>query len=196
MLFPYFVYIMHLTKFTCGSSLLMKRPLIMEGKHWLKKTTTKKKKRKTGPKKNDSVPFCHNTIKITLWKPLVLAELHAGNHTRFPFLYASTSLDTKILKIAQNCGFECCLWISYLAAQHILQFSHFCCGFCPWLLPLPLATLLIIVSSSVTPPWAIKIKKIYIHVCNGLLFLGNLDPLSLTPWGRIVPLVLLFQERR
>ena len=159
-----------------------------------KKTTTKK--RKTGPKKKDSVPFCHNTIKITLWKPLVLAELHAGNHTRFPFLYASTSLDTKILKIAQNCGFECCLWISYLAAQHILQFSHFCCGFCPWLLPLPLATLLIIVSSSVTPPWAIKIKKIYIHVCNGLLFLGNLDPLSLTPWGRIVPLVLLFQERR
>ena len=36
---------MHLTKFTCGSSLLMKRPLVMEGKHWLKKTTTKKKKK-------------------------------------------------------------------------------------------------------------------------------------------------------
>ena len=169
---------------------------IGHGRKTLVKKKQQQKKRKTGPKKKDSVPFCHNTIKITLWKPLVLAELHAGNHTRFPFLYASTSLDTKILKIAQNCGFECCLWISYLAAQHILQFSHFCCGFCPWLLPLPLATLLIIVSSSVTLPWAIKIKKIYIHVCNGLLFLGNLDPLSLTPWGRIVPLVLLFQERR
>ena len=37
---------MHLTKFTCGSSLLMKRPLVMEGKHWLKKTTTTTKKEK------------------------------------------------------------------------------------------------------------------------------------------------------
>ena len=96
MLFPYFVYIMHLTKFTCGSSLLMKRPLVMEGKHWLKKNKKKKEKQ---VQRRKTVYHSVTTIKITLWKPLVLAELHAGNHTRFPFLYASTSLDTKILKI-------------------------------------------------------------------------------------------------
>ena len=107
------------------------------------------------------------------------------------FSLCKYQLDTKILKIAQNCGFECCLWISYLAAQHILQFSHFCCGFC---LCLCLWQLCSIVSSSVMLPWAIKIKKIYIHFCNGLLFLGNLDPLSLTPGGRIVPLVCCFRR--
>ena len=32
----------------------------------VKKNNNNKKKRKAGPKKNDSVPFCHNTIKITL----------------------------------------------------------------------------------------------------------------------------------
>ena len=63
--------------------------------------------------------------------------------------------------------------------------------FLPQVLPLALATLLNIVSSS-------------LRVCNGLLFprnldpssltSGNLDPLSLTPGGSIVPLVCGFRR--
>ena len=42
--------------------------------------------------------------------------------TRFPFIYASTSLDT-------NRNFESCLSIRCLAPQHIFRFFHFCCSF-------------------------------------------------------------------
>ena len=51
--------------------------------------------------------------------------------TRFPFLYASTSLDAKtfVYKIlASNRNFESCMSIRCLASQHILQFFHFCRG--------------------------------------------------------------------
>ena len=37
----------------------------------------KKEQKKTGPKKNESEPFCREK-KIPMWKRLVLAELHAG----------------------------------------------------------------------------------------------------------------------
>lgn len=194
MLFPYFVYIMHLTKFTCGSSLLMKRPLVMEGKHWLKKNNNKKKENRPKEERQCTILSQHN--KNYFMKATSTGRAPCWQPHKVSFSLCKYQPWYKNIKNCPELCFECCLWISYLAAQHILQFSHFCCGFCPWLLPLPLATLLIIVSSSVTLPWAIKIKKIYIYVCNGLLFLGNLDPLSLTPWGRIVPLVLLFQERR
>ena len=53
---------------------------------------------------------------------------------RFPFLYASTSLDTKTLTIASNCNFESCLSIRRLASQYIFRFFHLCHGFflCLW----------------------------------------------------------------
>ena len=48
--------------------------------------------------------------------------------TRFPFLYASTSLDTKALTIASNRNFESCLSIRCLAPQHIFRFFQFGAG--------------------------------------------------------------------
>ena len=77
--------------------------------------------------------------------------------TRFPFLYASTSLDAKTFvykTLASDRNFESCMSIRCLAPQHILQFFHFCRGCF-----LALATLLIIVSSSLTLHLAIEIKK-------------------------------------
>ena len=61
-------------------------------------------------------------------------------------------------------------------------------------LPLPLATLLVIVSSSLTLHRAIEIKKTK-RVSNGLLFPGNYDPSSLTPGSPVVPLVRSFRRR-
>ena len=106
---------------------------------------------------------------------------------RFPFLYESTSLDTKTLKIASNRNFESCLSIRCLAPKHILRFFPFLSR----VLRLPLATLLIIVSSSSTLLWAIEVKK---RFSNGLLFPRNLD--LLTPGGPIfVPLVCSFRRQ-
>ena len=51
--------------------------------------------------------------------------------TRFPFLYASTSLDAKTFvykTLASDRNFESCMSIRCLAPQHILQFFHFCRG--------------------------------------------------------------------
>ena len=110
--------------------------------------------------------------------------------TRFPFLYASTSLDTRTLTIAWKRNFESCMSIRCLVPQHIFQFFPFL----PRVFPLPLATLLITVSSSSILKWAIEIKNI-IRVCNKLLFPENLDPSLLTPGGPVVPLVCGFRRR-
>ena len=99
--------------------------------------------------------------------------------TSFPLLYASTSLDIKTLAIASNGNFEDCPSIRCLASQHILYFfSIFTPGFsfavgnfahsCVVLLSAPLSG---------------EEKK---NVCHGLLFVGNLDPLSLMPGGPVV----------
>ena len=112
--------------------------------------------------------------------------------TRFPFLYASTSLDTKTVlykTLASNRHFESCMLIRCLPPQHILQFFQ---NF-PRVFSLPLATLLIIVSSSLTFHLAIKVKKNKKRVCNGFLFLGNLGPKSVTLGG---PVVLLASGSR
>ena len=125
-----------------------------------------------------------------MWKRQVLAGLHAVQisnkkspanqnlphimfKTRFPFLYASTSLDTKTLTIASNRNFEGCMSIRRLAPQHGSRFFHFCRGF-----PLPLTTLLIIVSSSSTLFERSRHKK---RCQQWVTFPGNLDPSSLTP---------------
>ena len=108
--------------------------------------------------------------------------------TKFNFLYASTSLDTKTLTIASNRNFESCLSICCLAPQYIFRFFHLCRGFSP----LSLATLLIVKSSSSTLYRAIEIKKK--RVCEWLLFAGNHDPSSLAPGGSVVPLVCGFRR--
>ena len=67
--------------------------------------------------------------------------------TRFPFLYASNSLDR---------NFDSCLSIRCLAPQQILRFFF---HFLPQVLPLPTATVLIIASSSSMLHLAIEIEK-------------------------------------
>ena len=104
----------------------------------------------------------------------------------FPFLYASTSPDTNTFSIASDHNFETVCQFVVLLLSTFAVFT-----FLPQVLPLALATLLNIVSSS-------------LRVCNGLLFprnldpssltSGNLDPLSLTPGGSIVPLVCGFRR--
>ena len=141
-----------------------------------------------------------------MWKRLVLVELHAGFQisnkevvvkpkfavhdveTRFPFLYASTRLDTKTSIIASNRSFKAVRRFVVLLLSSFWDFP-----FLPRVFPLPLATLLVIVTSSSTLHWAIEIKKK--SVWNGLLFPGNLDPSSLTPGGPIVLLVCGFRRR-
>ena len=111
--------------------------------------------------------------------------------TRFPFLYASTSLDAKTFvykTLASDRNFESCMSIRCLAPQHILQFFHFCRGCF-----LALATLLIIVSSSLTLHLAIEIKKK--RVCIGFLFPGNLGRKSVT-LGNPVVLLACGSRRR
>ena len=112
--------------------------------------------------------------------------------TRFPFLYASTSLDTKTVlykTLASNRHFESCMLIRCLPPQHILQFfQNFSAGFffafgnfahhCVVLLDVPLSD---------------QDKKKKKRVCNGFLFLGNLDPLSVTLGGCVV---LFVEEAR
>ena len=53
---------------------------------------------------------------------------HIMFKTRFPFLYASTSLDTKTLTIASNRNFESCMSIRCLAHQPGSRFFPFL----PW----------------------------------------------------------------
>ena len=90
---------------------------------------------------------------------------------KFPFLYTSTSLDTKTLKIASNRNFESCMSIICLAPQ-LCSFLIFAAGFsfafdhfayhCVVLLNAPLSN---------------RDKKRKKKVCNGLLLSGNLNPL-------------------
>ena len=109
----------------------------------------KRKKEKAGPKKKERVPFCQEKKKNPVWKWPVQAsgaprwrpdfeqKKSPSNQnlpymmlkTRFPFLYASTSLDTKTLTIALNFNFESYTTIRCLAPQHVLRFFHFWRGF-------------------------------------------------------------------
>ena len=94
--------------------------------------------------------------------------------TRFPFIYASISRDTKTLTIAS---------IRCLASQQIFRLSIFSAGFffafgnfaryCVVLLNAPLSD---------------RDKKKKKSFCHGLLFPRNLDLASVTPGGPIIPL--------
>ena len=169
MLFPYFVYIAHFTKFTRGSSFLKEKSLLVEkskvfGKRKGKKQAQRRKKEYHSVKKRKKLPCDSDWY----WRSSTLTSRFRTKKspsnqslpcyimlkTRFPFPYASTGLDTKTLTIASNRNSKSCLSIRCLAPQHIFRFFHFCHGF-----PLPLATWLIFVSSSSTLHWAIELKK-------------------------------------
>ena len=153
-----------------------------------RKSLGEKKEKKAGPKKKERVPLFQVKNKILLWKRLVLTELRAGAQirtkrtppnqhlpymmlkTKFPFFYASTSLDTKTLKIASNRNFESCMSIRCLVPQ-LCSFLIFAAGFsfafdnfahyCVVLHNAPLSN---------------RDKKKKKKVCNGLLLPRNLDP--------------------
>ena len=59
---------------------------------------------------------------------------HLMLNTGFPFLYASTSLDTKTLTTASNRNFESCMSVRCLAPQNIFRFFYFHRGLflCLW----------------------------------------------------------------
>ena len=122
-----------------------------------KKVLGRKKRKKRQAQRKERVALCQAKNTILLWKRLVLTELHAGAQisnkevrcnqnlpyimfkAKFPFLYTSTSLDTKTLKIASNRNFESCMLIICLAPQ-LCSFLNFCSGFflCRWPLCLSL----------------------------------------------------------
>ena len=193
MLLPYFGYIAKFTKFTRGSCL----PSWEKSKAEESPCKKKKKERKSRPKGERKSTILSRKEKNPVWKWPVQAsgaprwrpdfeqKKSPSNQnlpymmlkTRFPFLYASTSLDTKTLTIALNFNFESYTTIRCLAPQHVLRFFHFWRGFflslwnfahyCVFLLNAPLSD-------------RDEKKK---HLCSGLLLPGNLDPSSLSPGG-------------
>ena len=142
--------------------------------------------------------------KNPLWKRLVLAELSRW----LPDFEQRSRCQSKIWRTwCWKRGYLFFMQVPALIQKHqqlprivILKLyvdllscssAHFAgFPFLPRVFPLPLATLLVIVTSSSTLHWAIEIKKK--SVWNGLLFPGNLDPSSLTPGGSIVLLSYWF----
>ena len=147
MLFPYFAYIAHFTKFTRGSSLFIEKSLLREkskaeGSLWQKKRRKRKEKKLAQRKKKEyhSVKKRKNSF-VKATGTLVSRSISNKEvavkpkfayvifQTRFPFLYASTGLDIKTLTIASNRNFESCMSIRRLAPQHISGFFIFAAGF-------------------------------------------------------------------
>ena len=111
-----------------------------------KRQKQKQTKTKTGEKKKERVLFCQERKKILCesdwcWQSSTLASRfrtkkspsnqnlpHLMSNTRFPFLYASTSLDTKTLTTTSNRNFGSCMSVRCRAPQNMFRFFHFCCG--------------------------------------------------------------------
>ena len=145
----------------------------------------KKKRKKIGPEKKERIPLCQVKKKDSFVKvagtsgALIYASKFRTKKSlsnqnlpyvtlkaRFPFLYASTSLDITTLTIALNV----CIALKQYDDSLSYSSAHFAVfPFLPRVFHLPLATLLIIVSCSSTLHWAIEIIIIIINqrVCNG-----------------------------
>ena len=106
----------------------------------------------------------------------------------FLFLYVSTSIDTKTLKIPSNRNFEAVC----LASKHIFRFFHFCGGF-PFASGNFAHSCVVVLNAQTSDQKKKKKKKK--RVCNGLLFPGNHGPSSLTPESPVVLLVCGFRRR-
>ena len=132
MLFAYFVYIAHLTKFTRGSSLILGKYLPtekskVEESPWSRIPSRKGKQsfmKATGTGWSSVLGSWFRTKKSPSNQNLSYIKLK----TRFPFIFTSTSHDTKSLTIASNCNCESWVTILCLASQHIFRFFHFCRG--------------------------------------------------------------------
>ena len=199
MLFLYLVFIAHFTKFTRGSSLFMVN--LCSWKNQKRKKVLGKKTRRKEERKGTTLS---GKEKNPLWKRLVLAELSRW----LPDFEQRSRCQSKIWRTwCWKRGYLFFMQVPALIQKRqqlprivILKLyvdllscssAHFAgFPFLPRVFPLPLATLLVIVTSSSTLHWAIEIKKK--SVWNGLLFPGNLDPSSLTPGGPIVLLSYWF----
>ena len=147
MLFPYFVYIAHFTKFTRGSSLLtesllMEKSKAEESPWW--------KEKNTGPKKRKRVPFWQEKKKILResdwqWRSSTLASKFRTKKSPSKTKFAMHNVKNEVsfsfcmpcyknMNNRLECNFESCRSICCLAPQHIFRFFHFCCGFflCLW----------------------------------------------------------------
>ena len=105
-------------KIICG-----RKSLVKKTKNW---NRLKEERKSTNLSRKEKNFLCESD-----WYKEVAAKPKFAIHnvkTRFPFIYASTSLDTKRLTLASNCNFESCMSIRCFAPQHILQFFHFCRG--------------------------------------------------------------------
>ena len=142
MLFPYFVYIVHFTKFTRGISL--EKYLLVE-----KSKVEGKKKQKNKHKEERKYHSVNKRKKNLLRERLVLAELHAGiqisnrevavkpniaihdveNEVSFFCMQVPASTKILTIYISSNRNFESCMTIRCLAPQHIFWFSIFAVGF-------------------------------------------------------------------
>ena len=145
-------------------------------------------KKKTGLKKKGRVSICQEKKKLPLWKRLVLAELHAGVQIlnkevvvkpKFTIRNVKNEVSFSLCKYhpwcknicIQNTCLESQFWKLYVDSLSCssAQFEVF--PFLSRFFSLPLATLPINFSSSLTLHLAIEIQK---RVCNGFLFPGNL----------------------
>ena len=142
MLFPYFVYIVHFTKFTRGISL--EKYLLVE-----KSKVEGKKNQKNKHKEERKYHSVNKRKKNLLRERLVLAELHAGiqisnrevavkpniaihdveNEVSFFCMQVPASTKILTIYISSNRNFESCTTIRCLAPQHIFRFSIFAVGF-------------------------------------------------------------------
>ena len=114
-----------------------------------KKALGKKKKSFVKATGTGGAPRCHPDYEQNKMS-------NTNFETRFAFIYASTSLDTKTSTIASNRNFGNCMLIRCLAPQHIFRFFHFCFKFfvCLWqLCPL-------LWRSSLLLHWAIETKNV------------------------------------
>ena len=143
MLFLYFVFIAHFTKFTRGSSLFMENLCSWKNqkrKKVLGKKTRRKEERKgttlSGKEKKSFVKATCASGAFTLAsrfrtkKSLSIQNLtYMMLKTRLPFLYASTSLDTKTSTIASNRNFKAVCRFVVLLLSSFCGFSIFAAGF-------------------------------------------------------------------
>ena len=151
---PYFVYIVHFTKFTRGISL--EKSLLVEKSFLVEKSLLVEKSKVEGKKKKQErkYHFVKKRKENLLRKRLVLAELHAGiqisnrevavkpniaihdveNEVSFFCMQVPASTKILTIYISSNRNFESCMTIRCLAPQHIFRFFHFCRWFflCFW----------------------------------------------------------------
>ena len=142
-----------------------------------RKSLIKRKEKESRPKEERKSSILSRKEKIFLHADVQISNKEVPVEPKFAKHAVENAVSFSLFKCQpwcknmnnrfEYCNFESCMSIRCLAPQYLFWFFH------PWLpvFPLPLATLLNIVSSSSTLHQAIEVKK-KTRVCNGLLFLG------------------------